>query len=103
MIGAKLFHLFEYPEELVRFFTDPSLSNFLGGLTIYGGLIVGGLAVYGYAKKNGLHFLHLADSVAPGLMLAYGVGRIGCQVSGCLLYTSPSPRDKRQSRMPSSA
>ena len=24
-------------------------------------------------------------------------------VYGCLLYTSPSPRDKRQSRMPSSA
>ena len=24
-------------------------------------------------------------------------------VRGCLLYTSPSPRDKRQSRMPSSA
>ena len=23
--------------------------------------------------------------------------------AGCLLYTSPSPRDKRQSRMPSSA
>ena len=27
------------------------------------------------------------------------VGPSGC----CLLYTSPSPRDKRQSRMPSSA
>ena len=25
------------------------------------------------------------------------------KVSNCLLYTSPSPRDKRQSRMPSSA
>ena len=25
------------------------------------------------------------------------------KVSACLLYTSPSPRDKRQSRMPSSA
>ena len=24
-------------------------------------------------------------------------------ISTCLLYTSPSPRDKRQSRMPSSA
>ena len=24
-------------------------------------------------------------------------------IEGCLLYTSPSPRDKRQSRMPSSA
>ena len=25
------------------------------------------------------------------------------RLTGCLLYTSPSPRDKRQSRMPSSA
>ena len=27
----------------------------------------------------------------------------GVQMPTCLLYTSPSPRDKRQSRMPSSA
>ena len=27
----------------------------------------------------------------------------GIGYNGCLLYTSPSPRDKRQSRMPSSA
>ena len=27
----------------------------------------------------------------------------GITTNGCLLYTSPSPRDKRQSRMPSSA
>ena len=25
------------------------------------------------------------------------------QITACLLYTSPSPRDKRQTRMPSSA
>ena len=30
------------------------------------------------------------------------MGDVG-QVNFCLLYTSPSPRDKRQSRMPSSA
>ena len=28
---------------------------------------------------------------------------VGCDVQGCLLYTSPSPRDMRRSRMPSSA
>ena len=28
---------------------------------------------------------------------------VGWVVNTCLLYTSPSPRDKRQSRMPSSA
>ena len=29
--------------------------------------------------------------------------KIAVKVESCLLYTSPSPRDKRQSRMPSSA
>ena len=28
---------------------------------------------------------------------------IGAKVEGCLLYTSPSPRDRTRSRMPSSA
>ena len=30
-------------------------------------------------------------------------GLAGVVVSGCLLYTSPSPRDRQKSRMPSSA
>ena len=30
-------------------------------------------------------------------------GSVNLRAMGCLLYTSPSPRDKRQSRMPSSA
>ena len=30
-------------------------------------------------------------------------GRFSVQVQGCLLYTSPSPRDRQKSRMPSSA
>ena len=35
--------------------------------------------------------------------LAVGFGVRDCLANICLLYTSPSPRDKRQSRMPSSA
>ena len=38
-------------------------------------------------------------NVDPGTMSPYQHG----EVYVCLLYTSPSPRDKRQSRMPSSA
>ena len=38
--------------------------------------------------------------VLAGYDIAIVKGRIACV---CLLYTSPSPRDKRQSRMPSSA
>ena len=80
--GAKLFHLLEYPDEFVAFFQAPSLQAFIGGLTIYGGLIVGGLAVAAYARRHRMPFLHLADATAPGLMLAYGIGRLGCQISG---------------------
>ena len=36
-------------------------------------------------------------------VVGFDQGHIFSVVMGCLLYTSPSPRDKRQSRMPSSA
>ena len=41
-----------------------------------------------------------------GYMRQFGLSRVMFREmanKGCLLYTSPSPRDKRQSRMPSSA
>ena len=82
VLGAKLFHLFENPREFMAFFEDPSIQGFIGGLTIYGGLIVGGVVTYLYAKKKGIPGIHLLDAAAPGLMISYGIGRIGCQVSG---------------------
>ena len=41
--------------------------------------------------------------MAEGNKVDEGIFQSGRKVQGCLLYTSPSPRDKRQSRMPSSA
>jgi phosphatidylglycerol---prolipoprotein diacylglyceryl transferase len=40
------------------------------------------LAVFLFVRTKGIRFIHVADSVAPGLLLAYGIGRMGCQVSG---------------------
>ena len=82
ILGAKIFHYIEYPNQFLAFIKAPNLNALLGGLTIYGGLICGGICIWIYAKKYNLNFLNLADAVAPSLMLAYGVGRIGCQVSG---------------------
>jgi phosphatidylglycerol:prolipoprotein diacylglycerol transferase len=80
IIGAKLFHILENMSE---FAADPigSIVSF-SGLTFYGGLIVGGGAVLYIAKKRGIPFLHMLDVGGPAMMLAYGVGRIGCHVSG---------------------
>ena len=44
----------------------------------------------------------IAGAVLMGLLAARNAG-VDVPDSTCLLYTSPSPRDKRQSRMPSSA
>jgi prolipoprotein diacylglyceryltransferase len=80
IIGAKLFHWFENWDS---FIADPlgSLMSF-AGLTFYGGLIVAAIAVVVYCSKNGIYWRHIADIVAPALMIAYGIGRIGCQTAG---------------------
>lgn len=80
IIGAKVFDNLEYWD---RFMEDP-IQNLLSfsGLTFYGGLICGAIAVLYISGKNGIKAIHMMDVSGPGLMLAYGVGRIGCQLSG---------------------
>lgn len=80
ILGAKVFHNLE---NIDMFLADPvgQLISF-SGLTFYGGLIAGSISVIWYAKKNNINIKHLIDSAAPALILAYGIGRIGCQMSG---------------------
>ena len=93
ILGAKIFNSLENIDD---FMADPwgSLFSF-SGLTYYGGLIVAAAAILIYAKKNGINIIHLLDAAAPALLLAYGVGRIGCQISGdgCwgVVNTLPKP------------
>jgi phosphatidylglycerol:prolipoprotein diacylglycerol transferase len=80
LIGARIFHILEHPRE---FLADPmALILSRGGFTIYGGLIVGLLCGLIYVRKKGAPALTMLDVVSPALMLAYGIGRIGCQISG---------------------
>lgn len=80
LLGAKIFHNLE---NLDDFAVDPigALLSF-SGLTFYGGLIVAAYAVLKYTGKQGINWKHMIDATAPGLILAYGIGRIGCHMSG---------------------
>lgn len=80
ILGAKVFHNLENLDELQA---DPvgALISF-SGLSFLGGFICATAAIWYYARKNKIPIIHLTDATLPGLMLAYGVGRIGCQVSG---------------------
>jgi len=80
LLGAKLFDIFENWND---FLNKPSSYIFSpSGLTWYGGLICASLSIWWYAKKHKITFWHLNDAAAPALMLAYAIGRIGCQMAG---------------------
>jgi len=80
LLGAKIFHNLEYWDE---FMANPIEGIFsFSGLTFYGGLICGGAAVLYITNKYGIKPAHMLDVGAVGMMLAYGVGRMGCHMSG---------------------
>jgi|TARA_B110000908_G_C10263741_1_gene461568 prolipoprotein diacylglyceryltransferase len=80
LFGAKIFHQLENWD---TFMADP-IGELLsgGGLTFYGGLICGAIAVIIYVKQYGIKMGVISDAMAAPLMLAYGIGRIGCHTSG---------------------
>ena len=80
ILGAKIFHNLENIDELMA---DPigSLISF-SGLTFYGGLIVAAIGILLYVGQYKIGAWHMCDSAAAGLMLAYGMGRLGCHLSG---------------------
>jgi phosphatidylglycerol:prolipoprotein diacylglycerol transferase len=80
LIGAKLFDAIEQPGSLLENPLEVIFST--GGFSIYGGLIMGMLAGIIYLKRKSIPVLPMMDAVAPALALGYGIGRLGCQVSG---------------------
>ena len=80
LAGAKIFHQLENWDDFIADPMGQLLSG--GGLTFYGGLICGAIAVILYVKKYGIKTGVISDAMAAPLMLAYGIGRIGCHMSG---------------------
>ncbi len=71
-----------------------------GGLTAYGAILGAALGVWVYSRFSKLNFSYLADLVAPAIILAQAVGRVGCTINGCcygiltslpwgIIYTHP--------------
>ena len=80
IVGAKLFDLFDNWESFLEHPLETLLSG--GGLAFLGGLVLGFIAVVSYMYRQRIPFWPTADAVAPALAVGYGVGRIGCQMSG---------------------
>lgn len=79
IIGARLYHVVTTPERFFGPNGDPVeiLRIWNGGLGIWGGVLLGGLAAWVWCRHKHYPTALLADAVAPGLLVAQAVGRLG--------------------------
>ncbi len=91
--GAAFFNYLENPGDYAHFWDDP-IGSLFSGLSVFGGLICAGAGFAFYAWRKKINTAHFFDSIAPGFILANGIGRIGCHVSGDGDWGLPNPYTK---------
>ena len=86
--GSKILYLIESWEYFIREPFEMAFSP--GGLTWYGGFILATVVIWLYVRKKGIPFLKICDAASPGLMIGYGIARIGCHLAGDGDYGVPT-------------
>jgi prolipoprotein diacylglyceryl transferase len=81
IIGGRIYHVVTSPEKYFGANADPlaALRIWEGGLGIWGAISFGVLGAYLYVRthKTSLNFAQLLDCLAPGVVLAQAIGRVG--------------------------
>lgn len=80
LAGAFLFDKLEHVSDWIQ---HPARDFFrFDGLSFYGGLIAGILVALLIAKKYKIGLIDMMDMGTCAMMLSYGIGRLGCHLSG---------------------
>jgi phosphatidylglycerol:prolipoprotein diacylglycerol transferase len=88
IVGAKLYHVLETPRDLLA---DPFGQIFSQyGFAWFGGLLAGVAAFLWLARRNKIPLLAMLDAGSSAAALGYGIGRIGCFLSGDGDYGIPT-------------
>jgi len=98
IIGAKIFHILENWGEFILNPAAMILSQ--GGLTFYGGLLFAAGGITWYVNKSGVNIFRFVDAILPTVLLAYGIGRIGCHLAGDGDWGIPANPDKQPAFIP---
>ena len=98
---------FDYKTGVLQFETAlaSNLEVYMTSYQYVGRTLADGVTSTGTGSFGGLD---IDGNIVPGEDDTYDIGATGLEwknlfIDGCLLYTSPSPRDVEESRMPSSA
>ncbi len=76
IVGARLYHDVTSWNEVPKPWWGP-FAVWQGGLGVWGGILFGVLAGAWIVRRSGQSVRLFMDAVAPGLLLAQGIGRIG--------------------------
>jgi phosphatidylglycerol---prolipoprotein diacylglyceryl transferase len=87
LVGAKLYHVLEDPRLLMANPRD-LVSQY--GFAWFGGFLGGSIAFVLLARHYRVPLLEMFDAASPAAALGYGLGRIGCLVSGDGDYGIPT-------------
>jgi phosphatidylglycerol:prolipoprotein diacylglycerol transferase len=88
LVGSRIYHLLETPAE---FFANPWPQLFSTmGFAFFGAIIGGFLALLFLAWRFRMRPLLLLDVASPAGALGYGIGRMGCLISGDGDYGIPT-------------
>ncbi len=88
IIGAKLYHVLETPQDLLASPLQELFSPY--GFAWFGGFLAGLAAFIWIGRRKGVPLLELFDAGSPAAALGYGIGRIGCLLSGDGDYGIPT-------------
>ncbi|WP_233188398.1 prolipoprotein diacylglyceryl transferase [Actinomyces qiguomingii] len=79
IVGARLYHVVTSPDAYFGAAGDPALipQIWRGGLGVWGGIFFGALAAAWMLRRRGLRWAPFADAVAPALLVAQAIGRLG--------------------------
>jgi phosphatidylglycerol:prolipoprotein diacylglycerol transferase len=81
IIFARLLHVVDF----WGFYSqNPGQISGGSGLTAYGAVLGAALGIWVYSRfSKKFQFGYFADVIAPGIILAQAIGRIGCTINGC--------------------
>ena len=79
IVGGRIFHVLTHWDFYFHPGADISkvFAIWEGGLAIFGALILGSVGAFIGARTAGIKFLAFADAIAPGVLVAQAIGRIG--------------------------
>jgi len=80
VIFSRLLHVIDYWDYFIE---HPGQIIGGSGLSIYGAVLGAALGIWIFSRFRKISFGYFADMLAPGIILAQAIGRVGCTLNGC--------------------